>query len=51
MPSELPGAVALLPPTPIMREEAWPLLTVARSAFDPTLAGPAEGGASLCVRL
>ncbi len=39
----IPDAVALLPPTPIVREESWPLLTVARSAFDPTYAGPAEG--------
>ena len=44
LPTPLEGATALLPPTPIVREENWPLLTVARSAFDPTLAGPAEGG-------
>lgn len=43
LPTVREDAQALLPPTPIIREENWPLLTVSRSAFDPTMAQPESG--------
>jgi len=36
VPSLRADAKLLVPPTPIMREDNWPLLTVSRSVFDPS---------------
>ena len=43
VPKLLSGAKLLLPPQPIMREDNWPLLTVAKSVFDPTKLDAAIG--------
>ncbi len=41
-------ARTLLPPTPIVREENWPLLTVSRGIFDGSLTDAPAGS---CTRL
>lgn len=43
VPDVIPDARLLMPPTPILRDENWPLLTVTKGFFE-NLAAKAVGG-------